>query len=373
MPAPAPSRALIDLRAYADNLAYLRGRIPTGCRVCAVVKADAYGHGAAACARRAVEAGAEMLAVATVNEAAELRAAGISARLLLMVQPCRDALVDAVECGCEVMISGLDAARELDRIGRSTNRPARIHCKIDTGMSRQGFALAEARAAMEAVAAMEGVETAGIATHFAVADARQDPHTEAQIERFRALCDELDAHAIPRGLRHAANSAAAIAQPDSAFDMIRPGLATYGCWPFDSENAPPEVRPVLRWETEITVIKNLRPGDAVGYGRTYTCQAAERVALLPVGYADGYPRALSNKAEVLIHGRRCPVRGRVSMDQIVVDITAIPEARPGDAAVLIGADGEERITAEELAGLANTISYEIVAGIGRRVERVYTG
>ncbi|MCC6490949.1 MAG: alanine racemase [Candidatus Hydrogenedentes bacterium] len=372
MKSPAPSRAIIDLSAYSRNLGVVRTMIPRECGVMPVIKADAYGHGAVPIARRAAEAGAAMLGVATVGEAVELREAGLMIPILVLVQPMEDALPAAIEYDLRLMISDVGVAERVGELARKANRVVPIHCKIDTGMRRQGFHVDTAVSEMMHLTRISHIDIEGVATHFPVADVARDSFTANQVKQFRHVLRQIDKEGIPYEMTHAANSAAIVNHPASTFDMVRPGLMTYGVWPTDSPPAAAPLHPVLRWETQVILVKDVAKGESIGYGRTFAAGGAIRVAVLPVGYADGYKHSLSNRASVLIRGKRCAVRGRISMDQTVVEVTHVPGVSAGDVATLIGADGDETITAEELAERAGTIPYEILTGIGRRVERVYS-
>ncbi|MBI4559767.1 MAG: alanine racemase [Candidatus Hydrogenedentes bacterium] len=371
MTSTSPSRAIVNLSAYAYNLRVVKRMIPEDCRVMAVVKADAYGHGAVRIAERAAAEGVAMLGVATVDEGIILRKAGISAPIVVLVQASAEGLGAAIEHDLRLTLSDVSAAERLGELARRENKVMPIHCKVDSGMSRQGFDLDRVVEDMRSLTRISYIDIEGIATHFPVANSSEDPFTASQIKAFRQLLKELDKEGIPYEIVHAANSAGIVNHPSSAFDMVRPGLMTYGVWPTDVVPETSPLRPVLRWETRVVLIKEIEPGATVGYGRTYTAPARMRTALLPVGYADGYKHGLSNRAHVLIGGRRCPVVGNVSMDQTVVDTTQVPEAKVGDTAVLIGQDGSEIVTVEELARHAQTIPYDILTGIGHRVERVY--
>ncbi len=367
----APSKAIVDLDAYAHNLRVTREMLPPRCRMAPVVKADAYGHGLLPIARRAEHEGADMLGVATVEEGLELREAGVTAPVLVLVQPLTGAIEPAVAQDLRLTISDIAVAEKIGRHARCTHKVVPLHCKIDTGMGRQGISPDGAIAVLRELAQIENIRIEGIATHFPVADAADDPFTPNQIRVFAQLLQEIKRERIPCELAHAANSATLINFPDGCFDLVRPGLMTYGVWP---TNSPPEespLRAVLRWETRIIMVKEFDAGAGIGYGRTHITSAPTRMAVLPVGYADGYRHSLGNKAHVLIRGKHCPVIGAVSMDQIVVDVTAIPSVAVGDVATLIGTDGDAVITAADLAELAGTIAYDILTGIGNRVERVY--
>jgi len=370
MPAPATSRALVNLGAYARNLAIVREHIPRKCGLMPVVKANAYGLGAVPVARRAVDEGAGMLAVGTVAEGAELRDAGIETPLLVTVQPSREALPAVIEYGLRVMVSDVALAERLGELARRANHVVPVHVKVDTGMGRQGLSADEAVDSLRQLTRISHIDIEGIATHFSVAEVADDPFTLNQIRTFRRLLKQAVKAGIPYEFAHAANSAALVNYAPSLLDMVRPGLLTYGVWP--AEGAPTfAVQPVLRWETTVVLIKDLVAGASVGYGRTYITRERTRAALLPVGYADGYKYQLGNAADVLIRGRRCPIRGSVCMDQMVVDVTHVPEVRVGDTAVLIGADGDETVTVTELAQRAGTVPHDILAGLGRRVTREY--
>ncbi len=367
----AGSRVIVDLDAYAHNLTVVRNLIGRECRIMAVVKANAYGHGAVPIAERAIAEGCSMLGVATVGEGVELRQAGITAPILVLMQPPHSQIAAAVEYNLRLCVSDVQTCERAGELARRVNKVVPVHCKIDTGMGRQGFDLERAAAELLFLTRISHIDIEAIATHFPTADNPRDPYTANQIRTFRHFLRELEKEGIPFEMTHAANSPAIVNHGSSACDMVRPGLMTYGVWP--NMNKPPELRlrPVLRWEAQITLLRDLPTGRSVGYGRTYTTTQPMRAALLPVGYADGYKYALSNRGEVLIHGVRCPVRGAVSMDQITVDVTHAPEAVVGDTAVLLGRDGDEIVTAEEMAALADTIPYDVLTGIGPRVSRTY--
>ena len=369
----SPSRVIVDLNAYAHNVQAVRRRIPARCSILAVVKANAYGHGMVRVAERALKEGVAMLGVAAVDEALTLRQADIRAPILVLGQPAEETLGAVVEHGLRVMISSVAAAERLGAIAHKANKVAPIHCKIDTGMGRQGFGIEHAVRDLHGLTRVANIDIEGIATHFPEADLPNDAYTLNQIRAFKQVLRQLDKNGVPYEFAHAANSAAVIHyNPDGIFNMVRPGLMTYGVWPAPTTpGGPPFLKPVLRWETRVALVRDLEQGSSIGYGRTYTTPGSARTAVLPVGYADGYRYALSNRADVLIRGKRCPVRGSVCMDQIVVDVTHVDGVAAGDTATLIGTDGVETITAGELAERARTIPYDILAGIGPRVRRDY--
>lgn len=375
----SPSRAIVDLGALAHNYRAVKAMSGEHTAVCAIVKANAYGHGVVPVAKALLQTGARMLGVATIAEGVELRKAGITAPVLVLFQPAGDpstaleALSAVVSQDLTLMVSETAMAEALGEVALRANHVVPVHCLVDTGMGRQGFDLARAADDIQHLTRISHIDIEGIATHFPVADRVNDEFTLEQIRAFRRVLKDLEREGIPFELAHASNSAAVVNYPAAHFDMVRPGLMLYGVWPSESPMPPGTLRPVLRWETRVTQVRELEPGSNVGYGRTFTTPGRMRAAILPVGYADGYRHGLANKADVLIRGQRCPVRGSVCMDQIVVDVSLVPEVQTGDTAVLIGADGNDQITAEELARLAGTIPYEILTGIGHRVPREYTG
>lgn len=365
------SQAVVDLNAYAHNLTVVRNLIPRECQIMAIVKANAYGHGAVRIAQRALAEGVSMLGVANVEEGIELRAAGIDAPIVVLMQPPPAAIALAVEYGLSLTLSDTKSSERVGELARRANRIVSVHAKVDTGMGRQGFALANAVNEMLFLTRISHIDIEGVATHFPVADVTKSPFTADQVKVFRQLLKQLEKEGVPYEVAHAANSAGIINCPASALDMVRPGLMTYGVWPTDQPPEHNRLEPVLRWEAPIVLIKEIPAGTSIGYGRTYIAGKAMRAAIVAVGYADGYKHGLSNRGEVLIQGKRCLVRGTVSMDQIVVDVSHVPEANPGDMAVLIGKSGEERITVEELAEKAGVIPYDVLTGIGPRVSRSY--
>ena len=367
----ATSTLTVDLLNYSLNLENIRGRLPSGCDIMAVVKADAYGLGAVPVAKRAIEVGVEMLGVASVAEGTELREAGIEAPILVMVQPRQDDLPIAVRDKLRLTLSDLQTAERLGDIARKAKSVASVHCEIDTGMGRQGFAVEEAPKELSDLTRISNVDIEGIFTHFASADIPEDPFTENQIRSFRQLLKQLDRDGIPYEAAHAANSAAIFNYPQSCFDMVRAGLFSYGVWPGERPDNVASLERVVTWESSIVLIRNMPGGASVSYGRTYRVPGPSKLAAVPVGYADGYPFALSNRGDVLVRGQRCPVRGRVTMNEMLVDVTDVSDAVVGDKVTLIGRDGKGEVTVEELAERANTISYEIMTGIGAAVAREY--
>jgi len=368
---PCLSKAVIDLGAYAHNLRTIRRMLPKGCGIVPVVKANAYGHGMLRIAKKAVEEDVAMLAVFSVAEGIALREDGIQTPVVVLGQPCDEGLAAALEYNLRLTISERGVAERLGELARRANKVAPVHCKIDTGMGRQGWHVDEAAAEMLYLTRISHIDIEGVCTHFAVAGSSLDPFTSHQVRLFRQLLRQLNKEGIPYEMAHAANSGAIANHPNAMFDLVRPGLMTYGIWPGDAAPVPCPLQPVLRWEALVALVKELPSGSSIGYERTFTTAGMMRTAIVPVGYADGYKYSCANRTDVLIRGQRCPVRGNISMDQIAVDVTDVPNVAPGDTATLIGRDGDETITVQELAQGARTIPYDILVGIGQRVEREY--
>ena len=351
----------VDLTAIRNNVRQMRAL--TGTRVMAVVKANAYGHGAVEAARAAAEAGAEWLGVARASEGGTLRAAGLRLPILVLGYTPPDQAAEAIGHDLTLTVFDLVTARAYAATARALSRVARLHVKVDTGMGRLGVLPADAPEFVRAVRALDGVEVEGVFTHFAGADMADLSSARRQVAEFEAALN-----AIARlPLVHAANSAAAVALPEARFDMVRMGIALYGLNPSDDVPCPPGFRPALTWKAIVTQVKTLPPGHGVSYGAEYVTPKTETVAVVPVGYADGYRRFPKNVNEVLIHGQRAKVRGRVCMDQIIVGVSHLPETCVGDEVILVGPG----MTADEVARRWGTINYDVTSGIMARVLRLY--
>jgi alanine racemase len=358
--------ARVNLAAIERNVARLRRDLEPGAALCAVVKADGYGHGALPAARAALAGGAGWLAVVAAQEAAALRAAGIGVRILVMGALSPSELDVALAAGADVV-----AWDERFVAAVAARGGGAVHVKLDTGMGRLGTRdPAVATRVAEAAASAAGVRLAGAMTHFATADDRGDPFMDEQLARFVEWVVPLrDAH---HGLIvHAANSAATLRGPATHFDLVRTGVAIYGLDPFGEDPAARELEPALELRSLVGAVKPVAPGESVGYGRRFVAREPTHVATLPIGYGDGVRRSLTNNADVLVGGARHPLVGTVSMDNITLDIGTPPPVAVGDEAVLIGAQGGERITAEEVARWLDTINYEVTCGLLPRVPREY--
>ena len=367
-----PNWAEINLDHIAHNVRLLRGRTAPGARFMAVVKADGYGHGAAEVARTALENGAEWLAVAIVDEGVLLRREGFAAPILVLGYTPPEQAERAVAHDLTLTVYRRDLAEALARAASAAGKTARVHVKIDTGMGRIG--LPPGPEAVEFIASLSdlpNLAVEGLFTHFAVADSLDQSYTWEQFSRFRRVIDDLERRGIQIPIKHAANSAAIIALPETHLDLVRAGIAMYGLAPSSEVGNGIGLRPAMEWKTRIAHLKRIPPGTSVSYGRKYVAEAETVVATLPAGYADGYSRAWSSRGTVLVGGRRVPVIGRVCMDQTMIALPPDLEARVGDEVVLMGRQGEAAVTADELAEGLGTINYEITCLVGKRVPRVY--
>ncbi len=369
----ARALATVDLECVRNNAAALKQRLSPDCSLMAVVKADGYGHGAVPVARACLEAGATALGVATVSEAQELRQAGLADSSILVMGPLTgDEAASAMEADADVVIWSLPFLKELIRIGYGGERRARVHVKVDTGMRRLGLFPRRLPEMLDAIEMAPEVELAGLMTHFATADEDEEDFLRFQLRSFEEAV-QVVLRTGAGAVFHCANSAATIRYPESHFNMVRCGIAIYGLSPTQGDATADGLRPALRLTSYVAGTKRLIEGDAVGYGCTWRAPAETEIALVPIGYGDGVSRRLSNRGEVLIGGRRRPIAGRVSMDLVTVDLGKGSGVRPGDEVVLIGSQEEQEISAEEMAGLLDTINYEITCNLSPRVERGYVG
>jgi alanine racemase len=356
--------ATVDLGAIRHNVNRLASLLPRGAAFCAVVKANGYGHGAVPVAEAALSAGASVLGVATVTEAEELRAAGFTARALIFGPLTGAELARAVKAQADVVVWSRRFVVEALRDG------ARMHVKFNSGMGRLGVHEEACEALADEITSGGGT-LAGLMTHFATADELEGSFFVYQLDRFLTLSGRMKA-AYPGLVAHAANSAATLRDPRARGDMVRCGIAVYGLSPWNEDPSADDLRPAMRLSSYLAGVREIAPGDSVGYGRTFIADTLVRVGIVPIGYADGIARALSNRGHVLVAGRRCRIRGTISMDQLTIEL---PEGvgHPGDAVTFIGESGKERILAEDVAHLLGTINYEIACDVGSRVVRRYVG
>lgn len=363
-----PTCAQIDLGAMVHNLDVMRA-VVSPAAVIAVVKADAYGHGAAVVAAALERAGVDALAVALVEEGLELRSSAISRPILVLGGVHAAAAAEAIRAGLTPVV--YDAGQIGMLAAASRGRPVGVHVKFDTGMSRLGIGTGHLEIArlVRELRRFPGVRPIGAMTHLASADADDPGPTLLQLERFSSVLDGLRRRGIAPEMRHAAASAAAIRFPEARLDMVRLGISLYGCSPF--ETGSPGLVSAMRVRTEIVQLREIPEGATVGYGGTFTAPGRTRIATLPMGYADGLSRHLSNRGHVLVRGRRAPIVGNVCMDMAMIDVTEVPEVAVGDEVVVLGRQDGSSITAQDVAACTGTIPYEVLTSLSRRVPRVY--
>jgi alanine racemase len=368
-----PVRAEIHLGAVRTNVRALRELVAPAALL-AVVKADGYGHGAVPVARAALDAGASGLGVALVEEGIELRDAGLDAPILVLSEPVPDAAGCVVARGLTPVVytmAGIDALAKAVA-DRGAHERLGVHLKVDTGMHRVGCPPEEAVELASQVADRPELELSGVCTHLAVADEPDNPYTQRQLVAFVGVLDDLRARGLPTGTVHACNTAGAIDWPAARFDLVRVGIGCYGIPPADALEGRVDLQPAMAVKARVSHVKDVPAGSGVSYGLRYTTSRPTRIATVPIGYADGVPRELPQRGgTALVHGRRCPMAGTVTMDQLMLDVGDLP-VEVGDEVVLIGRQGDQEITAADWAHAMGTIAYTIVCGIGPRVPREYS-
>lgn len=357
----------VDLDAVRNHVRYFLDR--SGVQVMAIVKANAYGHGAVPVARAALEAGATWCGVARIEEALALRQAGLDCPLLILGYTPEDQYEEMIAHRVSMTVWDIEQIENISAVASKINREAKLHLKVDTGMSRLGEKPGQVIALLQATMRLPNIHIEGLFTHFARADESDSSPTEAQEDLFHELVASLDSAGIHVPLVHAANSAASLKRPRSYFNCLRIGIALYGLQPSPECRLPPDFRPALTWKSVLSQVKTLPPGRGVSYGHEYITSKEERIGTVPVGYADGFRRVPGN--QVLVRGHIVPVVGRVTMDQIMVQLDAVPDATKGDEVLLLGMQGGNRITAEDIANRWGTINYEVTSGIAHRVPRIY--
>jgi len=367
---PRPTVARIDLDAVIHNVHEIK-RLIGRRKLCAVVKADAYGHGANVVSLAMDYAGADMFAVAMTEEAVELRQAGVTKPIILLTPVPEEDFDHLLRYRLTACIAEEHFARKLAAAARRRNTVATVHVNVDTGMRRTGIHYPSAAFVAASIANMPGLQLTGIFTHFACADSRDLRFCRQQLKRFRSVVAELRAAGVQLPLLHVANSGGVTRLAESYFDCVRPGLILYGLYPAWADRTVAALRPVLSLRTAVVHRKEVAAGETVGYGQTFTAWRDSVVATLPVGYHDGYPREFSNAGEVLVRGKRAPVIGRVCMDQTLVDCTDISAVAPGDEAVIYGSQQGTGINIEEMAQRIDRIPYELTCAVGRRVRREF--
>lgn len=373
MHAERPTWVEIDLNAIGSNTRHIKALVGPQTQVLVALKADAYGHGALKVARTVLQNGASMLGVATVSEALPLREAHIEAPILVFGYVPRWQMREAIRLGVTVTIYSKEEAQALLQTALTLKKTVKVHVKIDTGMGRLGIRHEELNEILELIRevnTMSELILEGIYTHFAKADVEDRSHVQLQLARFQRILQALDENGLRPPIVHASNSAATLTLPEAHFDMVRPGIAIYGLDPSSYVHVPDGFRAALSFKTQISQVKWIPTGEGISYGSSYITEHPVRVAVLPVGYADGFRRSPQNWRSVLIHGQEAPILGRVCMDQCMVDVTHIPQAHMGDEVVLIGRQGTATLTAEQVAERLGTINYEVVSELLARVPRV---
>ena len=361
--------AEVNLGNLEHNYHEIRNRLPAGCRFAGLCKANAYGHGAIQTARRLESIGAEYIAVSCYDEAAELRAGGIGLPILMLAPAHAGLARDIARLDVIQAIGDIEGARAMNAELAGTGLTLRAHIKLDTGMGRTGFGVGRPESFAEALEllTLRHISVEGVFTHFAVSDIAGDPFTEEQFKALGTAVDRLENETGKSlGIRHCANSGAVVNYPWMALDMVRPGLLLYGAYP-GAERGGLDLRPVMTAKSRISAVTKHKKGDTISYGRIFTCPRDTTMAVMPMGYADGLHRALSGKIEVLVHGLRVKQVGRICMDMCMLDVTDLPDVRPGDVATLFGAG----ISVDEQAEKAGTISYELFCALSPRVPRIY--
>ena len=368
-----PVWAEIDLSAIENNIREIRRLTKPSAKVMAVVKANAYGHGAVEVSKTVLTNGADWLAVALLQEAVELREAGFSVPILILGYTPLEQMELVITNDLRQTIYSLEQAEALSSAAGKAGRKATVHIKVDTGMGRIGFLpKQESIDSIIKIARLPHLEVEGIYTHFAIADAEDKDYTIEQLQYFQWLLDQLAKSGLHISIRHAANSAALIDLPEAHFDLVRPGLILYGMYPSNEvQKTKLFLRQAMSLKAEVSYVKQVAKGTAISYGCTFVTARHSQIASLPLGYADGYTRLLSNNTDVLIKGKRAPIVGRVCMDQCMIDVTGFEDVAMGDEVVLMGRQENEFISAEEIASRIGTINYEVVCMFSSRVPRVY--
>lgn len=366
--------AEIDLDAVIHNMEAMHGIISEETKIMAVIKADGYGHGAVEIAG-AIDHLDYLYgyAVATVEEGQILRNHGITKPILILGYAFPEQYEKMIKAEIRPTVFTREMAEELSQAAERAGTDCRIHFAVDTGMSRIGYQVTEESAdEIAQLVKLPHIIIEGIFTHFARADEADKAHTFQQLERYGQMISMLKERGIEIPIHHCSNSAGIVEIPEANMDLVRAGITLYGLWPSEEVDKDRiDLQPVLSLLTHVAYVKELEAGREISYGGTYTTAERRMIATIPVGYADGYARGLSNKGEVLIHGKRVPIRGRICMDQFMVDVTDIPNVKSGDKVVLIGADGNERITMEEVGNLSGRFNYEFVCDLGKRIPRVF--
>jgi alanine racemase len=366
-----PTYATVNLAALAHNLSCIKRYLSPGCEILAVVKANAYGHGAVETAQALARQGIGRFAVASLDEGIALRQAGLSESIVVLGALFEEQVSDLAAHQLTPVVSDGRILPALAKAARSHSAPYPIHLKVETGMGRLGFSPEELLSLLDNPVLRSPLQVEGMMTHLADADGADCAFTERQLGVFRAVLEQTRQRGLTFPLMHTANSAAIVRFPEAHFSLVRPGIMLYGYHTLPATIPAPDLKPVLSLQTRILQLRTIPPGGTVSYNGTFVAKRPTRIAVLPIGYADGYSRRLSHRGSVLIQGRRAPIVGLVCMDMIMVDVTDLASVQVGEIVTLIGQQGGESIWADEVAGWIGTIPYEILCGIGSRVPRIY--
>lgn len=367
-----PTHAEVDLSDIQYNVKQIAKRVGPNVRILGVMKANAYGHGLVPVTKAVLEAGASYIGVAIADEGMELRG-HTQVPILVFSPPFEDSLETYVRFDLDATITSVETAHALNEVARSAGKKARVQIKIDTGMGRIGFMPEVALDAIRAVANLDSIRIVGVYSHFATSDESNKEFSKRQLGMFRDLVSSIKELGLDDVIFHIANSGAVLDIPDSYFDMVRPGIMTYGYYPSLETSESVDIRPALSLKSSIALIKNVKAGTSISYGRKYFTSKDSRIAVVPIGYGDGFTRLLTGKGFVLIRGKRYPIAGTITMDHVMVDLGSDYEVQQGDEVVLLGKDGSDSITAWELASKLGTIPYEILCMLNNRVPRIYSG
>lgn len=366
-------QANINLDAICNNINAIRQVIKPGTKIMAVIKADGYGHGASHIAAALNEIGVDAFAIAILEEGVDLRQRGIDKPMLILGYTPKEQYADLVKYDISQTVFEYSMAEEISKQAVKQGKHGRIHIKVETGMNRIGFFdTDESIEEILRIAKLPNIEIEGIFTHFSSADEADKTSAHKQLMRFSEFIQKLEDRGLYIPMKHIANSAGIIDLPEADYDMVRSGIITYGLYPSKEVHMDRlKLTPAMELKSHVVYVKEIGPLEGISYGSTYITEKKTRVATVSIGYGDGYPRALSNKGRVLIHGEYAPILGRVCMDQFMVDVSHIDDVKQGDVVTLVGKDGDNQITVEEVADMAGTFNYEFICGIGKRIPRVY--
>ena len=367
--------AEIDLNALKNNIRNIKSHVGENTKVMAIVKADAYGHGAIPTSKALISGGADCLGVAFIDEAEQIRNAGITCPILLLGYTAEEDIKRAVELDITPTVFGISAAEKISQEAKKAGKTVKIHIKIDSGMNRIGFVCNEKSVnEIARISRLENIEIEGIFTHFSCADEADRGYTDSQAKKFISLVKRLEEKGVNIPIKHACNSAGIVVFPEYHFDMVRAGIITYGMSPSEYVDISQlGLKPALTFKSTVSRVQEISPGEKISYGGTFVSEKNMKIATVPIGYADGYLRSLSDKACMLVNGQPAKVVGRICMDQCIIDVTNVNNIKVEDEVVVAGGEKDSPVSFDRLAALAGTINYELFCLIGKRVPRIYIG